>query len=121
QIKQQAELLRQKEREEFNLAQRLERMRAAEALRESRERLEMVVESIHLGLWYWDVPANRLVWNDRSREQFGVPPGAEVNADLFFERLHPEDRSRVRKAIDDAVKNRSLYDTMFRTLSPAGE
>ncbi|HEV3257379.1 MAG TPA: ATP-binding protein, partial [Gemmataceae bacterium] len=73
--------------------------RAEEALRTSRERLDLVLRATGLGLWYSDLPFDKLVWNDQCKAHFGLPADAEVTIALFYERLHPEDRERTRLAI----------------------
>jgi PAS domain S-box-containing protein len=95
-----------------------ERVKAEEALRVSRERLDLAVNSTELGLWYCDLPFDRLVWNDKCKEHFGLPPDAEVTIDLFYERLHPDDRERTRQAVDRALTERVGYDVEYRTVEP---
>src|SRR5205823_4161692 len=65
--------------------------RAGEALRASRERLDLVVNSVDVGLWYCDLPFDRLIWNAKVKEHFGLPPDADVTIATFYERLHPDD------------------------------
>ncbi len=92
-----------------------ERKRWEEVLRISGERLELVISSIELGLWYCDLPFSNLVWNDRCKAHFGLPLDAEVTIDTFYERLHPDDRAPTREAIDGAIAGRGVYDMQYRT------
>jgi PAS domain S-box-containing protein len=85
-----------------------------------RERLDLVLESTEVGLWYWDLPEDKLHWNAKSKEHYGLPPDAEVSVSAFFERLHPEDRERTQTAISKALKDGSTYDIDYRT-TPPGE
>ncbi len=94
-----------------------EQKRAAEALRESRERLEMVTQLSEIGLWLCDVPWGRMVWNAKAKEHFGLAPDAEINLDLFFARLHPEDRERAREAIERSIAKGTTYDVDYRTIA----
>ena len=97
-----------------------DRKRAEEALRVSRERLDLVVQSTELGLWYCDLPFDKLAWNAKCKEHFGVPPDADVTIGLFYERLHPEDRERTRQAVESAIGQHSTYDVKYRTVAPDG-
>jgi PAS domain S-box-containing protein len=97
-----------------------ERKLAEESLRVSRERLDLVVQSIGLGLWYCDLPLDRLVWNDRCKEHFWVPADAEVTINTFFERLHPDDRERTRQAIERSIQTGAPFDIDYRTVAPDG-
>ncbi|MFO0845596.1 MAG: PAS domain-containing protein [Gemmataceae bacterium] len=95
--------------------------RAEEALRISRERLDLVVQSTELGLWYCDLPFDRLLWNDKCKEHFGLPPWSEVTIETFFQHLHPDDRERTRQAIGHSIDQDTPYDIIYRTLTPGGQ
>jgi len=92
-----------------------------EALRISRERLDLVVNSTDIGLWYCDLPFDTLVWNNQCKEHFGLPHDAEVTIDRFYELLHPGDREPTRTAIEQAIAERSIYDVVYRVLHPHGD
>ncbi len=97
-----------------------ERRQAEETLRISRERLDLVVQSTGLGLWYCDLPFDKLVWNDRCKEHFGVPLDTQVTIDTFYERLHPDDRQRTREAIERSIQTGAPFDLDYRTVTPQG-
>jgi PAS domain S-box-containing protein len=94
--------------------------RADEALRASRERLDLVVNSVDVGLWYCDLPFDKLVWNAKVKEHFGLPADADVTIDTFYERLHPDDRERTRQAIERSIREHTPYDIEYRTMGPDG-
>ncbi len=94
--------------------------RAGEALRASRERLDLVVNSVDVGLWYCDLPFDKLIWNAKVKEHFGLPPDADVTIGTFYERLHPDDRERTRQAIERSIGDRSGYDVEYRTVGLDG-
>ena len=95
--------------------------RTSEALRLSRERFDLVYQSIELGQWYCDLPFNKLDWNETCKRHFGLPPDAEVTIDLFYELLHPNDRERTRVAIERSLAEHSGYDIDYRTIGPDGQ
>jgi PAS domain S-box-containing protein len=98
-----------------------ERKRMEQSLRISRERLDLIFQSSELGLWYCDLPFDKLVWNDKCKEHFGLPPEAEVTIDLFYDRIHPDDRERTRQAIANSIAGRIGYDIDYRTVAPDGQ
>ena len=63
----------------------------------------------------------RIVWNERCKRHFWLPPEAEVDFDLFYSILHPEDRQRTRQAIEACVYGGQVYDIEYRTVSAQGE
>ena len=94
--------------------------RAAEALRESASRFDLVRDGAEVGFWFCDLPFDKLIWDNRVKEHFWLPPDAEVTIDTFYQRLHPADRERTRQAIDASIANRTQYDIEYRTLSASG-
>jgi len=85
-----------------------------------RGRLDLVVNSVDVGLWYCDLPFDRLVWNARVKEHFGLPPDADVTIGTFYERLHPDDRERTRQAIERSIRDHAGYDIEYRTVGLDG-
>lgn len=86
----------------------------------TQERLDLAVNSGDVGLWYCDLPFDKLVWNTKVKAHFGLPPDAEVTIDTFYDRIHPDDRGPTRQAIDGAIARRESYDTQYRTVGLDG-
>lgn len=95
-----------------------ERKQAEEALRLGRGRMDMVLEGADVGLWYCPLPFGRLEWDRRVKQHFWIAPDDEVTIEMFFERLHPDDRERTRLAIDHAITSHTAFETEYRTVSP---
>ncbi|MBI3044206.1 MAG: PAS domain S-box protein [Betaproteobacteria bacterium] len=96
-----------------------ERQQAELQLRESRERLAWVLNATGVGLWLNPLPLSKLNWDDRTREIFSLPAGVEPTIELFWERLHPEDREPTRLAVEAALRDRTLYAIEHRVVNPA--
>jgi PAS domain S-box-containing protein len=96
------------------------RKTAEVALRTAQERMSLAVEASELGTFYCPMPMDKIVWNDKCNEYFWLPPGAEVNFDLFYSILHPDDRERVRRAVERAISEKTLYDAEYRAVAPDG-
>ena len=96
------------------------RRRAEEALRISRERLDLVLDSAELGIWYGDNPTGTLTFNDRARDHHRIGPDEVPTLDLLDSRLHPEDRGPTGEAVRRAIEEGLPYDTTYRVPSDAG-
>lgn len=96
-----------------------ESKRAKEELRRSHERLAWVLDATGVGLWFNELPFGRLNWDTRTREMFFVPPGVQPTIELFWERLHPDDREPPQTAVETALCDRTLYTIEHRVVSPA--
>ena len=90
-------------------------------LSDHRERFEFATEAAQIGYWFCDLPFDQLIWDDRVREHFWLPPDASVDIELFYARLHPDDREPTRRAIELAIGTQSQYDVEYRTLSAEGK
>lgn len=95
-----------------------ERKRAEDALRESRARLDYAVRLSGVGFWYCDLPFFELNWDARVHEHFWFPADARVTIEMFYGRLHPDDREPTRQAIETSIRERKPYDVDYRTVDP---
>ncbi len=81
----------------------------------------------HFGSWELDlenpdVDANHLRWSDECYRVFGFEPRTvEVTNDLFFERVHPADRTAIREAVTKALREGGEYSMVHRIALPSGE
>ncbi|HQU85304.1 MAG TPA: PAS domain-containing protein [Pyrinomonadaceae bacterium] len=89
---------------------------AETALKKSQERLQLVLDSSVLGLWYCDLPFDVLSWSDRTKSHFWLSPEATVTIEDFYRIIHPEDRENTRQAIDKSIQERTDYDVEYRTV-----
>ncbi len=104
------------------IGQFIERKRAAEALRENESRLRLATTTGNVGIWDWDIVTNRVSWTDSLYEIHGV--GKEDFAgtvEAFAALIHPDDRERVSKAIEDTLRHDAPYQLEMRIVRPDGE
>ena len=93
---------------------------AEKQLLEQRERFEYAADAADIGYWFCDLPFDKLVWDERVKKHFWLKPDAAVDIELFYQRLHPDDREPTRRALQDAIDNQTTYDVEYRTISPDG-
>ena len=97
--------------------------RAAElTIRAAEERLRLALEVSRLGTFIFDMGTGELVWDARHKEMFGYTPDAEITIPMVLDRIHPEDRDRIREEITSAlgVHNEQEYRWEYRVLLPDG-
>jgi PAS domain S-box-containing protein len=93
--------------------------RANAALQESRERLQLALDVAQLGAWILDVNENTVAWDERMHAMFGIAPGSfSGRTDDFFNRVHPDDRSRVHDASAAARQGTGDFDLDYRIVMP---
>ncbi len=99
-----------------------ERKQLDEALRRSRERLALATESAHIGIWDWDITANKLVWDARMYQLYGIREQDFSGVyDAWQSGLHPDDRARGDAAIAAAIDGVKDFNIEFRVIWPNGE
>lgn len=80
--------------------------------------------SSYVGAWDWDIPADRVVADERFAALFGIDP-AVARAGLpisdFVASIHPDDRERVKADINDAMAGDGAYQSEYRVSNPTGE
>ena len=98
------------------------RKRESAALTESAQTLALAANSARIGIWDWDLAANRLVWDSRMYALYGIHDREFSGAfDTWQGSLHPEDRERTVAEIMDAVAGAKNFDAEFRVVWPNGE
>jgi PAS domain S-box-containing protein len=90
------------------------------ALRESEERMRLAADAVNMGIWEWDIGKNEIWATDARRSLLGWPASGTVTFEDFVAGVHPEDRSRIRRTVEDAIKNGKDYDSEYRLVLPDG-
>ncbi len=95
--------------------------RAEAKARELQEQLEIALDASELGTFHCPMPLGEIIWNQRCKAHFFLPPDAKIDFDLFYDRLHPDDRERARQAVNACVFEDQIYDIEYRVVSPQGD
>jgi PAS domain S-box-containing protein len=98
-----------------------ERVAMERALRESRERLAEAERVAQMGSWEWDVAGGRVSWSSgllqihqlEAEEFLPTPEGVE-------QLVYPDDRRRLRAAIERALAERSSFACDYRAVRSDG-
>jgi two-component system cell cycle sensor histidine kinase/response regulator CckA len=104
------------------LRTRAERQRTADALEESRWKLEEAQRIAHVGHWERALDTDEITWSDETYRIFGLEPQERrLGLPEFLEFIHPEDRARVAQSIDEAWRGVRRYEAEYRIVRPDGE
>jgi PAS domain S-box-containing protein len=89
-----------------------------EKLKESESRLRIAAMSSELGTWDYNPVTDLLVFDNASRELFGIDGSAYVSMDLFFSKMHPDDRETTRQKIARTLNPdiAEPYDAEYRVI-----
>ena len=101
-----------------------ERKRAEQALRRSEAYLAEAQKLTHTGSWIWNVRTDALFWSQEVFRIYDYDPEKMAHPTWdFFERIHPEDRSKFeqrKKRLASAQKEWTDSKIDFRIVLPDG-
>ena len=98
-----------------------ERKKVEESLIEVQENLLVAQRMAHIGNWHWNIKTDIVWWSDELYCIYGLNPEEYTpSMNSSVEKMHPDDRERVRKAVDDALKAKKPYDVEMRVIRPGG-
>lgn len=81
--------------------------------------LQYAQRTAHLGDWVWAIDEDTFFGSQESYKIFDLPLGTPVNYAKLMDMVHPDDRTIVRNAIDEALHG-ALYKVEFRIISGEG-
>jgi len=97
------------------LRSRIEQGQTEQAWRESEERLRLAQTAAKIGIFDVDLIRHHATWTEEEEAIFGFAPGAYDHASsTFWQLLHPEDRERIRRMMDQAIVDKSEFNDEYR-------
>ena len=101
----------------------LERSHAEESLRQSEGYLAEAQRLSHTGSWASRPDKGEIRY--MSAECYRVlgfdPRGGQPQYETFLQRVHPDDRARVREAVETAGREKAEYELDYQIVHPGGE
>jgi PAS domain S-box-containing protein len=85
-----------------------ERVRTEEALKQSEQRLQFVLQGSRLGFWDWNLETGEVKRNERWAEMLGYRlDDIEFSVKQWTDFIHPDDREMAMKSINDHIEGRT--------------
>ena len=98
-----------------------ERKQAEEKLRDSETDLLEAQRLAQLGSWKLNVLSGKVTVSPEIFRRYDVRPEEDSSsADFWFDRIHPEDRDRVREYFERSLVRKSDYEDEYRIVLPDG-
>jgi PAS domain S-box-containing protein len=99
-----------------------ERKKAEEELLAINERFEMAQRAAGVGIWDWDLESGKINWSAEMFRLFGLDPKEKVaSLEEWDKVLHPEDKEGAGFKIQQALKEKSFLDNIYRVIRPNGQ
>jgi PAS domain S-box-containing protein len=97
-----------------------ERKRSENALRTSESYLAAAQRVSRTGSFGWDISSGDIVWSEETFRIAGIDPHSKPTLELIYERVHPEDRSVVKEALEASSRLGVDLDFEHRFVLPEG-
>ena len=114
---------RERDWEVRRLNEELERrvLARTEEARRAHARLAEAQEVGHVGSWEWNIASNSVWWSPELFRIYAVSPAHVVPSyEGFLERVHPDDRAAVDRAVRTALERRDAFSFEHRLVRPDG-
>jgi PAS domain S-box-containing protein len=100
----------------------IERVRSEARRRDSAERLSLAAAAAQIGTFDFNPVTGELKWDERCKQLFGLPPDAEITYETFLNGVHPDDRERSHRAVQQVVSASapSSFELEYRLISLDG-
>jgi PAS domain S-box-containing protein len=99
----------------------IEHHKVHNALCESEERLRLAQLKTGVGVWDWDLRADKVTWTPELAAIYGVEPGYMKCYANFRDRVHPDDIEVMRANQEAAVQRGETFRNDFRIIRPDGK
>jgi len=95
--------------------------RMEDELRQVSDRLTVATRAGGVGIWAYDIAANRLEWDEQMSRLYGITRAEFIGNYAAWQGLiYPEDRRSVARGIEQALQGEKDFDTEFRVVWPDG-
>ncbi len=93
------------------------RKQAEEALRENQSRLDLALQSAHMGVWRFDIDQKKHYFDDLTCQLLGIDATTFTGAaEEFYQAVHPEDREKIKAALARTIEQDILYESSYRII-----
>jgi PAS domain S-box-containing protein len=97
-----------------------ERREAEDRVRRSEALLAQAEQIANFGSWEFDMKTREVILSPHLRQMYGLGPDDEWNEDLFWERMHPDDRQLASEVADRGMREKKSWGYIARYLRPQG-
>lgn len=96
-----------------------EKRRAAElALEEVEARAMLAIEAAEMGVWELNLQTGEVIWDERCRALYELPPTGLLNVSSVVDLCHPDDKEALQNKVDLALKGDTSFNAEYRVVLP---
>ncbi len=91
-----------------------------DALRDSKERIDLAAKAAGLVVWTWDIARDEVWLSDKDRVLFGFAQSEKLNAERVRNVVHPEDRQFVSQLVEKSLNTSEEIEAEYRVVLADG-
>ncbi|MCA9837156.1 MAG: PAS domain S-box protein [Trueperaceae bacterium] len=85
-------------------------------LRESERKLSRAQQVAHLGYWEWNTTTEEVKWSEELYDMYGFSKGEPISFARHQAIIHPEDREKTDRIVNEALKAKGKFQHSYRIL-----
>ena len=91
---------------------------AKKKIEKSEEQLRIALAGGELGTFDYYPEENKLIWSDKTRQLFGLPPDAELDYEVYISAIHPKDLNdaKINGSEIKVLQADGLYELAYRII-----
>jgi PAS domain S-box-containing protein len=82
--------------------------------------LRHAADAARVGFWHLDPATGIIECTARCKANLGIPQDTQVNIDVIWSIMHPDDREPVGARVQQAMNEHGAYDVKYRAIWPDG-
>src|SRR5207237_9474070 len=91
-----------------------------QALRESKERIDLAAKAAGLTVWTWDIARDEVWLSEKDRTLFGFSQSEKLNAERVRGVVHPGDNQLVRQLVENSLTTDKELEAEYRVVLADG-
>src|SRR5256886_6121318 len=91
-----------------------------DALRDSKERIDLAAKAAGLIVWTWDIRRDEVWLSEKDRVLFGFAQSEKLNAERVRNVVHPEDRQFVSQLVEKSLSTSEEIEAEYRIVLADG-
>ncbi|MFC1671413.1 PAS domain S-box protein [Spirochaetota bacterium] len=89
---------------------------------EKKQKLSQAQSLVNMGSFEWNFLENKMCWSDEMCRLFGLEPDeVECSYDIYLEKIHPDDRERVKSEIDESIEKIKTFESEYMVIREDGQ
>lgn len=98
--------------------ERERRVKAELALEEVEARARLAIEAADMGVWELNLTTLQVIWDERSKALYELPPNTALDLEQALDRTHPDDLEALSAKVDRALQVESSFTAEYRIVLP---